>query len=168
MVGQYLRIVHSMKSKTLYVKNLDRFIHMFQSLQYILKFNSGFCLTKFLKAIKRFISLKGAKKVITPDNSSYFRNTDVKTFAANSGIMWKFNTQSASWFGRFFECLIRSVKRSLNKELGNSNIDYEQILTVLKQVENYINNKRLTQGYTNSDMIEPVTPNELLYGRNTT
>ena len=155
MVGQYLRKVQSIKSKILYVKNLDRFIYMFQSLQYALRFDSGLCLTNFLKAIKRFISLKDAKEVITSDNSSYFRNTDVQKFATNSGIMWNLKTKSASWCGRLFECLIRSVKRSLYKELGNSNIDYKKILTVLKQVENCIDSKRLTYDYNNTDMIQP-------------
>ena len=62
--------------------------------------------------------------------------------------------------------LIRLVKRSLRNVLGNLRIDYEQILTALKEVKNFIDNKRLTCCYANSDMTELVTPKKLFHGRN--
>ena len=79
--------------------------------------------------------------------------------------MWKFNIAEAPWYGGFFERLVQSVKRCLRKILGNARIDYDEMVTVLKQIENVINNRPLTYDYTD-DMVEPITPNKLLYGRN--
>ena len=40
------------------------------------------------------------------------------------------------------------------------------MITVLKEIENVINNRPIFYTYFESDLIEPVTPNKLLYGRN--
>ena len=40
------------------------------------------------------------------------------------------------------------------------------MVTVLKQIENVINNRPISYTYFESDLIEPITSNKLLYGRN--
>ena len=40
------------------------------------------------------------------------------------------------------------------------------MITVLKETENVINNRPISYTYFESDLIEPITPNKLLYGRN--
>ena len=40
------------------------------------------------------------------------------------------------------------------------------MITVLKEIENIINNRPFCFTYFKSDLIEPITPNKLLYGRN--
>ena len=81
-------------------------------------------------------------------------------------IKWKFNIEGAPWTGGFFEKLIRSVKRCLNKILGNTRLDYEQMLTFIKKIEIALNNRPITYLYTENNLIEPVTPNKRLFGRN--
>ena len=48
------------------------------------------------------------------------------------------------------------------KILGNARLDYEQMLTIIKEIEMVLNNRPITYLYTESDLIEPVTPNKLL------
>lgn len=52
--------------------------------------------------------------------------------------------------GRFFEKLIRSVKRCLQKTLGSARIEYEQVLTVIKEIKIVLNNRLITYSYTES------------------
>ena len=40
------------------------------------------------------------------------------------------------------------------------------MITVLKEIENVINNRPFSYTYFKSALIEPITPNKLLYGRN--
>ena len=49
--------------------------------------------------------------------------------------------------------------------LRKSNLTYDQMLTILKEVQNTLNNRPLTYVYYD-DQVEPLTPNKLLYGRN--
>ena len=41
---------------------------------------------------------------------------------------------------------------------GNAILDYDQLLTIIKEIEIVLNNRPLTYFYTEIDSIEPVTP----------
>ena len=88
-----------------------------------------------------------------------------KRFVSSKGINWSFNTAAAPWTGGFFERMIRCVKRCLRNVLLNTRITYNKMLTLLKEVENVLNNRPLT--YVYSELCEePLTLNMLLFGRN--
>ena len=116
--------------------------------------------------MKRFVNSRGAPKIAISDNGKYFISTDVQNFATSSGIYWKFNIKSAPWCGGFFEGLIKSVKSCLKKQLRKAKIDYDEMITVLKEFENVINNRPISYTNFESDLIEAITLNKLLYGRN--
>ena len=54
----------------------------------------------------------------------------------------------------------------MKKQLGKVRIDYDEMITVLKEIENVINNIPVSYTYFESDLIEPITLNKLLHGRN--
>ena len=85
-------------------------------------------------------------------------------FVAKKGVLWKFNLPAAPWWGGLFERMIKSVKRCLKKLLGRAHVDYEQLLTVLAEIQTVINNRPLTFLYDEPGD-EVLTPNHLLYGR---
>ncbi|XP_066933725.1 uncharacterized protein [Clytia hemisphaerica] len=114
--------------------------------------------------LKRLISTHGTPKVMISDNGTNFISTDVQNFMANRGTLWKFNIAKAPWYGGFFERLVRSVKRCLRKSIENAKLNYEEMLTILKEVENILNNRPLTYLYTEEN-VDPLTPNKLIYGR---
>ena len=71
----------------------------------------------------------------------------------------------APWWGGFYERLVRNVKSSLRKIIGNSLLNFEELSTFLCQGEGTLNLRPLT--YLNEDDIdEPLTPFHLLHGRN--
>ena len=119
-----------------------------------------------IKVLRRFISNRGSPQIIISDNGKYFTSEHAQNFVNNLNIKWKFNIEGAPWTGGFFERLIRSVKRYLKNILGNARLDYEQMLTIIKEIEMVLNNRPITYLYAESDLIELVTPNKLLFGRN--
>lgn len=115
--------------------------------------------------LKRLTAVHGTPKVMISDNGTNFICEEVQSYMANKGTLWKFNIQKAPWYGGFFERLVQSVKRCLRKVLTNARLTFEEMLTVIKQVECIINNRPLTYLYTEEN-VEPLTPNKLIYGRN--
>jgi len=118
-----------------------------------------------INVLNRFFSSYGCPKKAYSDNGTNFTSEELQTFAKFKGISWKFNIQEAPWYGGMFERMVRCVKRCLKKILRRSNLNYDQMITVLKEIENVLNNRPLTFLYTD-DLSEPLTPNKLLYGRN--
>ena len=60
--------------------------------------------------------------------------------------------------------MVQLVKRSLRKVLGKAQLSYEELLTVLTEVEGALNSRPHT--YVYSDIIEePLTPSHLVIGR---
>lgn len=71
--------------------------------------------------------------------------------------------------GGFWERLIRSVKRSLKKSIGRSNLTYEQLNTIIVEIEAVINACPLTCIADDQDGIsECLSPSHLIYGRRIT
>ena len=80
-------------------------------------------------------------------------------------ITQRFILPATPWWGGFYERLVRSVKLSLRKSLGKSFLRYDELETVLCQVEPVINSRPLTY-ISSDDLSEPLTPFHLLFGRN--
>ena len=118
----------------------------------------------FIRSLSRLIARRGCPDHMISDNGKNLVSTESQTHVANLGIEWHCNLPLAPWHGGFFERLVRSVKELLRKELGKSRFNYEQLYTVLLEIESILNNRPLTYIYPN-DLEECVTPNHLLYGR---
>ena len=65
-----------------------------------------------------------------------------------------------------FERLIRSTKRCLRKVIGKAKLDYDELLTVVIEVEMIINSRPLSY-VTPDDLKEPLTPSHFLTGKRT-
>ena len=66
--------------------------------------------------------------------------------------------------GGFFERTgVASVKDCLRKTLGNARLSYEELLTVLAEVECTLNARPLTYEYNEVEQ-EVLTPSHLIYG----
>ena len=61
--------------------------------------------------------------------------------------------------------MIQSVKRCLKKVLLDVRLNYEELLTVLKEIENIINNRPLIYMYDDVNQVL-LTPNKLIFWRN--
>lgn len=81
---------------------------------------------------------------------------------ANNGGTWKFIVERAAWWGGFWERLIQTVKRTLNKVIGRRCLSFEELNTLLGEVEGIVNARPLTYIYDDLDGINfAPTPSHL-------
>ncbi|XP_067016654.1 uncharacterized protein [Acropora muricata] len=129
----------------------------------------------FIRCLRRFVARRGFPELIISDNAKTFKaaatqltrifnDPDVMSFLLKRKIQWKFNLEKAPWWGGFFERMIKSTKRCLKKTLGRARLTYEELLTVLTEVECILNSRPLTYLYPD-DLKEPLTPSHLISGR---
>ena len=129
---------------------------------------------QFLIAFKRFTSRKGMTGCIRSDNAKTFKatagllgklfeTTEVRDYLREKQIKWEFNLEKAPLWGGFSERLVKTTKNALTKTLGNAKLKFEELSTVLIEIEGVVNNRPLT--YVDEDLLEPLTPAHLLYGR---
>ncbi|TKR73921.1 hypothetical protein L596_021166 [Steinernema carpocapsae] len=124
----------------------------------------------FLLALKRFIGRRGVPESITSDNATTFRLGErslnqmvLKTaedgetiqFLADNMITWHFITPLSPWKGAFYERLIQSIKQSMNKAIGRRILFWEQLETLLIEIEGVLNSRPLT--YQGSDVEDSIT-----------
>ncbi len=129
----------------------------------------------FIRCLRRFVARRGIPELIKSDNAKTFKaaatqltrifnDPDVTSFLSERKLQWKFNLDKAPWWGGFFERMIKSTKRCLKKTLGKACLTYEELLTVLIEVECILNSRPLTYLYPD-DLEEPLTPSHLINGR---
>ena len=129
----------------------------------------------FLHCFQRFSARRGLPRLVTSDNASTFKaaskillklikSSMVQAYFASKNITWKFLLEKVPWQGGCFERLIRIVKRTLKKILGNAFLSYEELQTVVTDVECTVNSRPITYVYSN-EQIEPLTPSHLIAGR---
>lgn len=129
----------------------------------------------FIRRLQRFAERRETPASITSDNAKTFKraNKDLaqlfkarkpQDFAANRGITWNFILEKATWWGGYYERMIQLVKRRLRKILGKAQLTYEELLTVLIEVEGVVNSRPPT--YVYPEVTEkPLTPSHLVIGR---
>ena len=79
------------------------------------------------------------------------------------GVEWMFNLEKAPWWGGVFERMVKSMKRCLQKTIGQARFSLDELHTVIVQIEGIINSRPIS--YLNSDDVEePLTPSHLLVG----
>ncbi|GFX70254.1 integrase catalytic domain-containing protein [Trichonephila clavipes] len=112
----------------------------------------------FLLALRRFLARRGNCKVIYSDNArtfkaaerelTYFANilkdSEFQSFVADKGIHWKFIVERAPWWGGFYERLVKTIKDPLRKILGRALLTFEELSTILSEVEVIVNHRPLT------------------------
>lgn len=135
----------------------------------------------FLAAIRRFISRRGKPKLICSDNGTNFigayaeinnviqflkaSEPRFKTELSSDNISWKFNPPSAPNFGGLWEAAVKSMKCHVRKIVGNINLTFEELYTVMVQVEGILNSRPLVSMSSDSSDYNPLTPAHFLIGR---
>ncbi|XP_064475637.1 uncharacterized protein LOC135389531 [Ornithodoros turicata] len=135
----------------------------------------------FLKAFKIFVSRRGVPGTVYSDNFRTFKSVsrelsvsqlsqdpDVNGFLTVHRISWKFIVERAAWWGGFWERLIKSAKVCLRKILGKSTLTYNELATVVTEVEAVLNSRPLTYVYKDPDDLSVLTPGHFLVGKRIT
>ena len=117
-----------------------------------------------VNSLKRFIARRGCPQEVLSDPGSAFTAKETKRFATDRNVRWKYSLAKAPWFGAIWERLIQSVKRCLKRTVGQAKLTVMEMQTVLLEIENILNSRPLCELY--DDLVSPLTPNHLLFGRN--
>ena len=117
-----------------------------------------------IRCMKRCFSRRGTPSLAISDNHKTFRSKPIRNFATQNYIKWKYILEKTPQWGGFYERLIGLVKRLLRKQLKTARLTYEELQTVITQIEGVLNSRPLTH-IADDDTREAITPNHLIYGR---
>lgn len=135
----------------------------------------------FIAALKRFISRRGICQHIYSDNATNFVGANkqlvelkniwdfkehkekVQSFLNGNFITWHFIPPRAPHFGGLWEAAVKSVKQHLSRTVANINLTYDEMYTVLVQIEACINSRPLIP-LSNDPNDLAVTPAHFLIG----
>ncbi|XP_006814415.1 uncharacterized protein LOC102802616 [Saccoglossus kowalevskii] len=93
---------------------------------------------------------------------------EIREYSATHRVQWTFIPKKAPWFGGFWERLIGLTKNAIKKTLGRSLISFDELSTVVTEIETVLNDRPLTYVSSNLDDNVGLTPNHLLHGRQVT
>ncbi|GBM67066.1 hypothetical protein AVEN_74810-1 [Araneus ventricosus] len=80
----------------------------------------------------------------------------------DNGIHWTFIVERAPWWGGFYERLVKTVKEPLHKILGKALLTFEELSSILSEIEVIVNNRPLTYVENDPGEPEPLTPAHFL------
>ena len=130
----------------------------------------------FLRAFRRFAARRSLPSQMISDNATtfnaaaeelkrLFESTVVQAYLANHRVQWTFIPKRAAWYGGFYERLIGVTKTAVKKVLGRSMLTFDELQTVVTEIEAVINDRPLTFLSSQVDDLEPITPSHFLHGR---
>lgn len=139
----------------------------------------------FIAALRRLVARRGQVVELNSDNATAFKGAanalhrvyqmlkveqvdrnEIFTWCAENGIRWKFIPPRAPHFGGLWEAAVKSAKTHLLKTMGTTSANYEDMLTLLAQIEMCLNSRPLTPMPDDPADAEVLTPGHFLVGSN--
>ncbi|XP_043257974.1 uncharacterized protein LOC122400519 [Colletes gigas] len=136
----------------------------------------------FLNCLMRFISRRGLCQDIYSDNGTNFigarnelreltnvfknevQNQQIQDFLSGRNIQWHLIPPRAPHFGGLWEGAIKSAKYHVKRVIGETILTYEELYTMLTQVEAIFNSRPLSPLSTDPTDLDPLTPGHFLIG----
>ena len=136
----------------------------------------------FLNCLRRFIARRGRCQKIISDNGRNFigarnelrelgmlldnkeHHAHITTFLTKEGIEWQLNPPHAPHFGGLWEGAIKSTKYHLKRVVGDQRLTFEELYTLLAQIESCLNSRPLTPLSSDPEDLNPLTPGHFLIG----
>lgn len=138
----------------------------------------------FIASFRRFVSRRGKPQRVYSDNGKNFvgANTalqELGTFLINShdnlessmselGVTWHFIPSYCPHFGGLWEAGVKSSKFHLKRIFTNALLSYEELSTVVTQVEAILNSRPLVPLSSDPTDYEALTPSHFLIGKKLT
>ncbi|XP_062717001.1 uncharacterized protein LOC134292162 [Aedes albopictus] len=140
----------------------------------------------FLAALHRFVGRRGNVAEILSDNGKNFiganrqlkelqtltmsdmMKQEIAKFCQPKGIMWNFNPPKAPHQGGLWEAGVKSAKFHLHRILKEAYLTYEEMSTLLVQIEAILNSRPLCEQSTDPMDYEALSPAHFLVGRELT
>ena len=123
-------------------------------------------LSDFVLAFRRMTARRGVPAIIYSDRGTTFvaASNHLHSIYGDRAPHWKFNPPASPWWGGFWERMVRSVKSSLRKSLGQHSLSRPELEATLVEVEAAINTRPLTSIPTEPGALGPLTPSHFLRG----
>ena len=90
---------------------------------------------------------------------------NVSEIIENVGLTWHFIPAYSPHFGGIWEAGVKSTKYHLKRVAGNNVLTFEELYTLLVQIEGLLNSRPLTPLSSDSSDLSPLTPAHFLIGR---
>ncbi|XP_028982447.1 uncharacterized protein LOC107045292 [Diachasma alloeum] len=135
----------------------------------------------FIAAYRRFSSRRGIAHSLFSDCGTNFLGADKelkKLFSSgsaqsrqlaqlliNDGTQWSFNPPGAPHFGGKWEAAVKSVKFHLTRTIGEDLLTFEELTTLLAQIEAVLNSRPLEPLTDDPDDCSALTPGHFLIGQ---
>ena len=130
-----------------------------------LKLSSKTTSVSFISFFKRFISRYGTSTNVVSDNVKNFKLNETENYFKEINVTWKPILEKSPWWGGFYERLIAILKSALWKIVGSAKLNFEELHTVLVQIENMMNARSLTY-LSGRNCGEYINHSHLMYGPN--
>lgn len=136
----------------------------------------------FISVLKRFIGRRGLPEKVVCDNATNFTGTDAKlkelkdalfskigqekiaNFVADRSVKFQFIPPRAPHFGGLWEAAVKSTKHLLYRTVAEANLTFEELTTVLVEVEAILNSRPIAPLTEDPSDGEALTPAHLLIG----
>lgn len=135
----------------------------------------------FIAAFKRLVARRGHVSDMWSDNGTNFVGAakelcklvtaetssvamEIKEWLNNQSVTWHFIPPHAPNFGGLWEAGVKSTKFHLKRIIGDSTLTFEEMSTLLAQIEACLNSRPLTMLSNDHNDPTPLTPAHFLVG----
>lgn len=133
----------------------------------------------YLNAFRRFVSRRGMCVNLYSDNGTTFKGAEkelsqvfvnkqnrdvIFNCLAMEGVTWNFIPPLSPHWGGLWESNIKNVKSHLRRMMGNSNLTFEELYTLLVQIEGVLNSRPLCPNSNDPTDLTAITPAHFLIG----
>ena len=90
----------------------------------------------------------------------------IQRYLSSSCVEWRFIIDRAPWWSGFWERMVKSGKRCLRKCIGWTSLNFDELNTLVVEVESMINSRPLTYVLNDTEGISyALCPSDLVNGR---
>lgn len=140
---------------------------------------SDYATSGFFAAFKRFVARRGIPAEMYSDNGTNFvgadrelrdalrivmRDNELRAQMSTDGIEWHFNPPAAPHFGGLWEAGVKSVKHHLRRIVGAHSLTFEELATLLAQIEACLNSRPIAALSNDPEDLSCLTPGLFLIG----
>lgn len=136
----------------------------------------------FLGAFKRFIARRGKVSCVYSDNGTNFigaarelnelyeffmkeqTQSKLNEFFVEHRIEWRTIPPNAPHFGGIWEAAIKSAKYHMKRIIGDAALNYDEMSTLLAEIEAILNSRPISQLSSDPNDIRPLSPGHFLVG----